>query len=60
VEVDFAGGELLLNKSKAKKAKVKSREKEAKDEEDVIEGEVVDCVASAPPTSLGKVKALYR
>ena len=42
VEVDFADGELVLNKSKTKKAKVKSKKEEPAKEDDVIEGEVVD------------------
>jgi ATP-dependent Clp protease ATP-binding subunit ClpA len=42
VEVNFADGELVLNKSKTKKAKVKSKKEEPPKDDDVIEGEVVD------------------
>ncbi len=41
VQVDFADGELVLNKSKKKRAKVKSKKEETGKEEDVIEGEVL-------------------
>jgi ATP-dependent Clp protease ATP-binding subunit ClpA len=40
IEVGFADGELTLNKSKTKKAKVETKNEE--DGEEVIEGEVVD------------------
>jgi len=42
VEVDFAGGELILNKSKTRKAKVDTKKEEPPKDDDVIEGEVVD------------------
>jgi ATP-dependent Clp protease ATP-binding subunit ClpA len=42
VAVDFVGGELVLNKGKTKRAKVKGRKGKAEAEEEVVEGEVVE------------------
>jgi ATP-dependent Clp protease ATP-binding subunit ClpA len=42
IEVDFRDGELILNKSKTRKAKVETKKEEPPKHDDFIEGEVVD------------------